>query len=97
MMIALNLVAIVPLLYTSTYLGVSQEAYGSKLLFGGVVQGMALVLLIWIYFYTESHTEDEKALAAVFHKFATASSASTLSGDDASSEDTPPVSEDSEF
>jgi hypothetical protein len=65
-MFALNLIAFVPVFYATTYLGASQDEFGAKLIFGGVVQGLALTILIWIYFYTGNHPEDLAAFTAVF-------------------------------
>jgi hypothetical protein len=69
-MFAVNLVSFVPFFYATTYLGATQEEYGTKLIYGGVPQGIALVLLIWLYFYTEFHVADEAALKAAFSKLA---------------------------
>jgi ABC-type molybdate transport system permease subunit len=69
-MFAVNLITFVPVLYATTYLGANQEEYGTKLIFGGVVQGVALVLLIWMYFYTEYHDVDEAAMKHAFLKLA---------------------------
>ena len=63
LMFAFNTVCFVPLAYTITYLRVDQESYGASLLFTGVPQGMALIMLIWIYMYTQSHEADEMAFA----------------------------------
>mmetsp|Transcript_7823 Transcript_7823/g.19508 ORF Transcript_7823/g.19508 Transcript_7823/m.19508 type:complete len:191 (+) Transcript_7823:135-707(+) len=63
LMFAFNTVCFVPLAYTITYLRVDQESYGASLLFTGVPQGMALIMLIWIYMYTQSHETDEMAFA----------------------------------
>jgi hypothetical protein len=65
-MFALNLIAFVPIFYATTYLGASQDEFGAKLIFGGVVQGLALTILIWVYFYTGSHVQDVVAFASVF-------------------------------
>jgi len=70
-MFGMNCIAFVPILYCQTFLGVDQDSYGSKLYFSGIVQGLALAVLIWIYFYTESHAEDEAAFALEFSKLLT--------------------------
>jgi len=70
-MFGLNFIAFLPILYCQTFLGADQDSYGSKLYFSGIVQGLALALLIWIYFYTESHPEDEAVFASAFSKLLT--------------------------
>lgn len=62
-MFGLNFITFVPMLYCTTFLGANQDSYGTKLLFSGVVNGFATMLLIWIYIYTISHVDDEKVLA----------------------------------
>jgi tryptophan-rich sensory protein len=73
LMFALNLVTFIPVFYATTYLGASQEEFGAKLIFGGVMQGLALTILIWVYMYTGSHPQDEAAFASVFGKLMEAS------------------------
>ena len=61
---------------------------------------LALVLLIWIYFYTLEHPEDEAAFAAVFNKGAedSATAESTSTAPEAlKSEFAKPEMEESEF
>ncbi|KAL3896672.1 MAG: hypothetical protein SGARI_007111 [Bacillariaceae sp.] len=99
---ALNLVTFVPTIYVSFYLGAKLEDFGNKLIFGGAFQGLALVLLIWIYFYTQQHEADEAAFAAIFHKAADeaaeASADSAATGSESlKSEFVKPVVEESEF
>ena len=65
---AFNIVCFIPLAYTISYLRVDQESYGANLLFAGVPQGIALVLLIWVYIYTEAHQADEMVFAAILQK-----------------------------
>lgn len=70
-MFGLNFIAFVPILYCQTFLGADQESYGSKLLFSGIVQGLALAMLIWIYFYTDQHSEDEAVFTSAYSTFLT--------------------------
>jgi hypothetical protein len=67
---AFNIVCFTPLpvAYTITYLRVDKESHGAKLLFAGVPQGIAVVLLIWIWVYTSSHEADEMVFAAALGK-----------------------------
>lgn len=67
-LLGLNLIGFVPVLYCKTWLGADQESYGTNLMVSGTFQGLALSILIWIYCFTENHTEDEKALVSVFGK-----------------------------
>jgi hypothetical protein len=62
-LMALNFVTFVPILYCSTFLGADNESYGTKIFFGGVANSMALLMLIWIYFYTMRHEEDEAKIS----------------------------------
>jgi hypothetical protein len=92
-LLGLNFVTFVPVLYCTTYLGAVQESFGTSLMFGGVLQSLSVVLLIWIYFYTESHPDD----VAIFAKAMMDSKAgSDWSAPVGVSEDSPIV-EDSEF
>jgi len=68
LMLGLNFIAFPPIFYCQTFLGADQESYGTKLYFSGIVQGLSLALLIWIYCYTSSHPEDEEAFASLFGK-----------------------------
>lgn len=61
----LNFVAFLPILYCSTYLGANQESYDNKLLFAGVINSVALMLLIWVYLYTSNHESDLAAMASI--------------------------------
>ena len=92
-MFGLNFIAFLPILYCQTFLGADQDSYGSKLFFSGIVQGLALAMLIWIYFYTESHAEDEAVFAVEFSKLLTDDEviSPVILGDD------PQIPEESEF
>ena len=59
----LNFVTFLPILYCTTYLGADSESYGSKIFFSGVINSFALMLLIWIYFYTVQHSDEEAKIA----------------------------------
>lgn len=107
LLLGLNFVTFVPVIYCQWYLGADSVSYGNSLLFGGVVQSLAAVLLIWAYFYTESHPEDVAIFASAMGK-AMAGSVSQEFGaagdatDDPSSPlagglQDPPMKEDSEF
>jgi len=61
----LNLVAFLPWIYTRLYLGVGGEQFVSDALFAGTVQGVALALLIWVYFYTAQMEDQEQNLSSM--------------------------------
>jgi len=93
----LNFITFVPFIYCSTYLGVDQASYKSSILFAGVLNSLALMLLIWIYIYTANHESDVAALASIL-------SSVTGAGEDPITDATgsyetipPPVAEETEF
>ena len=50
-------------MYCRLYLGVEADAFGGKIIFSGLLNGGALVLLLWIYFFTASHETQERQLS----------------------------------
>lgn len=62
---ALNFVSFAPMVYCMIILQADSDSYGGKLLFAGLPNALALVLLIWIYFYTSAHEEDEQKLKSL--------------------------------
>ena len=44
----LNFISFIPVLYCNFILGADSDSYGSKLYFSGVLNSLALMLLIWI-------------------------------------------------
>lgn len=93
-MFGLNFITFLPIIYCSTYLGADQESFGTKIYFGGVANSLALMLLIWVYFYTVEHADDElklsDALVAVVKNI-------TMAEDGAAVEEASPIMEESEF
>ena len=75
-------------------MGADQESFGTKIYFGGVANSLALMLLIWVYFYTVEHADDElklsDALVAVVKNI-------TMAEDGAAVEEASPIMEESEF
>lgn len=61
---ALNLLAFLPFVYGKYYLGIEGEHFSAELLFAGLLNGMALFMLIWVIFFTQSHEDDVAAIAA---------------------------------
>eukprot|EP00934_Nitzschia_sp_Nitz4_P001931 Nitzschia sp. Nitz4//scaffold3_size479765//170762//173366//NITZ4_000070-RA/size479765-processed-gene-0.306-mRNA-1//-1//CDS//3329550668//1931//frame0 len=64
-LLGLNLVAFVPMTFCNFYLGVDHESYNDQILFAGLANGLALMMLIWTYLYTLNHEEDEMLLGKV--------------------------------
>jgi uncharacterized protein YybS (DUF2232 family) len=67
-LMGINFVTFIPVLYCQTYLGADQTSFGTSLVFGGVLQSAAVIILIWIYFYSESHFEDVAIFASAMSK-----------------------------
>ena len=84
-------------MFTRKFLGADVESYGGKVYFSGVINSLALLLLIWIYFNTVSHEDDEAKLASALASAVQAAVGADQSGGEATVESTPPVAEDSEF
>lgn len=66
LLVALNFIAFPPAVYCQTFLAADQESYGTKLYFSGLFQGLALAVIIWIYFYTAFHDQEEAAFVEAF-------------------------------
>jgi hypothetical protein len=59
----LNLIGMIPILYCRFYLGTQPDQYGGlKLFWSGLVPGIALCLLVWIYVFTATHEREEELL-----------------------------------
>ncbi|CAB9511460.1 expressed unknown protein [Seminavis robusta] len=92
---ALNFVCFMPMIYCSLVLQADSESYKGSLVFSGVMNAMALVALIWIYFYTLNHPEEEATLQSLVSLVTDAAG-----GDDEAYEGDPapvPPMEESEF
>lgn len=64
LLMGINLITFVPFIFCSTYLGANIDSYGSKILTSGTFNALALLLLIWICFYTAEHESEENAIIA---------------------------------
>lgn len=62
----LNVISFFPWMYCSVALGVDTDSY-DNLLFAGIPNCLALMLLIWIYFYTIDNVEAESKLTAMIN------------------------------
>ena len=76
LLMALNFVSFGPMIYCMLILQADNESYGGKLFFAGLPNAMALVLLIWIYYYTLNHEEEEQKLAGLLSDLASKAAAS---------------------
>lgn len=43
----------------------SSSSFGSQIVFAGTMNALALTLLLWIYFFTAQHEDDERKLASL--------------------------------
>ena len=64
LLMGINLITFVPFIFCSTYLGANTDSYGSQILTAGTFNALALLLLIWIWFYTAQHESEENAIIA---------------------------------
>lgn len=64
LLMGINLITFVPFIFSSTYLGANIDSYGSQVLTAGTVNALALLLLVWIWFYTAEHSSEESAIVA---------------------------------
>ena len=80
------------------FLSADMESYGGKLLWSGTINSLALIMLIWVYFYTLSHEEEEKMLAsALTQVFTSSMTATDTVADEVVITPDAPVVEESEF
>mmetsp|Transcript_17310 Transcript_17310/g.34715 ORF Transcript_17310/g.34715 Transcript_17310/m.34715 type:complete len:178 (+) Transcript_17310:188-721(+) len=63
-MLAANVVTILPILYINWFLDADIDSYKNGLNFVGVPNAMATCILVWIIIFTHEHGEDERAFAA---------------------------------
>lgn len=101
LLMGLNFVAFAPMMYSMVVLQADNDSYAGKLLFVGLPNAMALVVLIWIYYYTMSHEEEEETLRRLLEavKATQGTSGEDGSGGDPADvvEDVSPPMEESEF
>jgi hypothetical protein len=72
-------------MYCRLYLGVENEAYGGQIIFSGLMNGFALTMLLWVYFFTATHEVEESQLRALLATV-TSSATEPVSGSDATTE-----------
>ena len=61
---ALNLIAFVPVMYCRFYLGAGAEVFPTQVIFSGLFNALALCVLIWLYYFTLHHEEEEAKLSS---------------------------------
>lgn len=84
-------------MYCRLYLGVESEAFGGQIIFSGLMNGIALTMLLWVYFFTAAHEAEESQLKALLATVTT-SATEVVSGDDGTEETVATgVSEEPEF
>jgi hypothetical protein len=74
--LGLNVIAVGPMLYFNGYLRAYVDSY-KNLRFVGVVNGLAIMLLIWITFFTWKHSEEEFSMQKVLSDAIMSSSGAT--------------------
>lgn len=62
---ALNLLAFVPTIYCKFFLGVPSDVFATQVVFSGLPNAMALVVLIWVYCFTSAHEREELQLTSL--------------------------------
>ena len=58
----LNVITFIPILYMNYYLNVNTDTF-KGLNFAGVQNGIALMLLVWVLFFTMLHEDEEQILS----------------------------------
>ncbi|KAL7564252.1 hypothetical protein ACA910_012278 [Epithemia clementina (nom. ined.)] len=62
---AFNMITFVPTMYCKFYLGVGADVFAQPIIFAGLINAVALCLLIWIYLFTAAHETQHQQLAAL--------------------------------
>jgi len=97
MLYGLNVVAFVPIMYTKL-LGADLDSY-DNIIFAGVPNALALLLLVWIYCYSLDNASEEATLAEMINvmRTVTAEGAEGTGSAEGEVQDAPKVEADSEF
>eukprot|EP00542_Grammatophora_oceanica_P017452 CAMPEP_0194029926 /NCGR_PEP_ID=MMETSP0009_2-20130614/3552_1 /TAXON_ID=210454 /ORGANISM="Grammatophora oceanica, Strain CCMP 410" /LENGTH=161 /DNA_ID=CAMNT_0038669749 /DNA_START=10 /DNA_END=495 /DNA_ORIENTATION=- len=80
-MFGLNAVTFVPLIYCHVLLQAEMESF-SGLTFGGLVNALALIILIWVGIHSWKHEDELSELTASIITQAAKSAAASMVGDD---------------
>ena len=81
LMQALNLLVFIPVLHCRLYLGIHRDVFPGKIVFSGLLNGLALILLLWIYFFTSSHPTEVSILQSMLLDTNTTSTISDTTSD----------------
>jgi hypothetical protein len=93
----LNVITFLPIMYLNLYLNAQTDSY-KGLNFVGVPNALALMMLVWIIFFTMAHEEEEIAFGNAFIQSVVKSAVGDDSDGDVVAEIVAPVQvEDSEF
>ena len=91
----LNIITFIPIIYMNYYLNVDTDTF-KGVTFAGVANALALMLLVWIIFFTMLH-EDEENMLTQGLIFSTSTSDSSISGSEDNNEEGSTAPGDSEF
>jgi len=81
LLMALNFIGFAPVVYCSLVLQADSDSYGGKVIFAGLANALALVTLMWIYFYTLEHASEEEKLNTLLALARAAKGADMVDGD----------------
>jgi len=91
----LNIITFIPIIYMNYYLNVDTDTF-KGVTFAGVANALALMLLVWIIFFTMLH-EDEENMLTQGLIFSTSTSDSSISGSEDNNQEGSTAPGDSEF
>ena len=83
MLQALNLITFIPMAYCNFYLRTPKGQFESKILFAGLLNALALCLLVWIYFYTAANQNEEVRFASLLMSSSTSDVSTDANTDEA--------------
>lgn len=59
LLFGLNLVAFIPIMYCQFLLNADGETWENRLIFVGIPNAAGLLLLVWIFVYSQTHADEE--------------------------------------
>lgn len=62
-MMGINVITFIPVLYMKFYLNADMNSYKKNFTFIGCMNAFAVMLLVWILFFTMLHEDEEKTLS----------------------------------
>ena len=75
--LGLNVIAFLPMIYFAGYLQADVDSY-KNLRFVGVANGLAIMFLIWITYFTWAHSEEETSIQKILSDIITPSAEATV-------------------